>query len=304
MDKFGDIDLFVKVVENNGFAAAARIAGLSPASVTIKINRLEDHYGVRLLNRTTRRISLTEEGSEFYSRCLRILSEVQEAEEQLVSGKDSFYGSLKISAPVDFGQQYIAPLVGEFAVRHPSLEIQLDLSDRVVNLIEEGFDLGIRSGVLKDNRMVARKLASNKRTLCASPNYLKKFGTPTVPNDLKQHRCLTTIRDSEALSHWHFRSYDKDTSVSVQPTLTSNNGWQLRQWALSDHGIVLKSYWDVKADIEAKKLIPLLEGYVQDFEINGLDGGADLNVVYSSRAYLPERIRQFINVLVAEFSDD
>ncbi len=301
MDKFGDIDLFVKVVKNKGFAAAARVAGMSPASVTIKINRLEEHYGVRLLNRTTRRIALTEEGKKFYERCLHILSEVEEAEEQLVSGKESLCGSLKISAPVDLGQQYIAPLLAKFSEENPGLSVQLNLTDGVANLIEDGFDIGIRFGVLKDNRIVARKLSSNRRILCASPKYLEKYGTPKTPRDLSEHRCLTMVRKGEGLTQWHFKSSDEETSISISPALASNNGAQLRLWALSGFGIILKSYWDIKEDILSKKLVPLLENYVQDFELTGIDSNADLNVVYPNREYLPARARAFIDILVEQF---
>ena len=301
MDKLGDIDLFVKVVKNKGFAAAARKASMSPASVTVKINRLEAHYGVRLLNRTTRRVALTDEGKTFYEHCLRILSELEEAEEQLLSGKDSLHGSLKVSATFDLGQQYIAPLLAEFSEMHPDLSVELDLTDGVVNLIAQGFDLGVRFGVLNDDRMVARKLSSNHRLLCASPQYLKKYGSPHTPEDLSHHRCITMVRRSEALTQWHFKTADGESSISITPTLATNNGAQLRQWAVLGYGIVLKSFWDVKEDIRTGKLVPILENYTQDFESSGLDGGADLHVVYPSRAYLPERTRAFINLLIEAF---
>lgn len=303
MDKLGDIDLFVKVVKNKGFAAAARAAGMSPASVTTKINRLEEHYGVRLLNRTTRRVALTEEGKRFYEHCLRILSEIEEAEEQLVSGKNALCGSLKVSAPVDLGQQYIAPLLATFSETHPGLSIELELTDGMINLIEDGFDIGIRFGVLTDNRMVARKLSKNNRVVCASPEYLKKYGTPNTPEALSEHRCITMVRSSEALTQWHFKTTDSEISISINPALSTNNGAQLRQWAVAGYGIVLKSFWDVKEDIRSGKLVPLLEHYTQDFESSGLAGGADLNVVYPSREYLPERVRAFIDTLVVAFGD-
>lgn len=301
MDKFGDIDLFVKVVKYRSFAGAARAAHLSPASVTIKINRLEQHYGVRLLNRTTRRVALTEEGKGFYERCLHILSEVEEAEERLLSGKESFSGSLNVSASIDFGQQYIAPLLAKFSDIHPSLSIQLNLTDGVVNLIEDGFDIGIRSGVLQDNRMVARKLADNKRMLCASPSYINKYGLPKRPEDLNHHRCLTMIRNGEQLTEWYFKTANTNKSVLIQPAMTSNNGAQLRQWAILDKGIILKSYWDIKEDILSGKLKPILEEYVLDFESKGLFGGADLNIVYPGREFLPARVSAFINMLLEEF---
>jgi DNA-binding transcriptional LysR family regulator len=301
MDKFGDIDLFVRVVKNKGLAVTAREMSLSPASVTIKINRLEEYYGVKLLNRTTRQVSLTEEGKQFYERCLRILSEVDEAEEQLRTGRDSFSGPLSITAPVDIGQQHIAPLLAKFAEQHPGITATLHLNDGVVNLLDSGFDLGVRFGVLKDNRMIARKLASNKRVVCASPRYLKKHGMPKTPEDLLNHRCLTMIRKGEPLTEWHFSIKGKRQGVAVNSFLSSNNGAQIKNWAVAGHGIALKSIWDIQDQLKTKKLNLILEDYAQDFEAAGIDNDANLNVVYLSREYLPERVRAFIEVLLNHF---
>lgn len=301
MDKLGDIDLFVKIVKNKGFAAAARAAGMSPASVTIKVNRLEEYYGVRLLNRTTRRVALTEEGKQFYQQCLHILSELRQAEELLLSGRDSLCGSLKISAPVDLGQQYIAPALARFSEQNPGLSTQLNLTDGVVNLIEEGFDLGIRYGVLHDSRMVARRLCKNRRLLCASPKYVQRYGHPETPEDLSNHRCLTMIRKNEELTQWYFNTPERETLVSINPALSSNSGAQLRQWAISGYGIVLKSFWDIKDDLQSGRLLTLLDNHTQDFEPNGVVSGADLHIVYPSRAFLPERVRAFIDILIKEF---
>lgn len=142
----------------------------------------------------------------------------------------------------------------------------------MINLIEDGFDIGVRFGVLTDNRMVARRLSKNKRVVCAAPEYLKKYGAPKTPQDLSQHRCITMVRSSQALTQWHFKTAGGETSVSIHPALSTNNGAQLREWAVAGHGIVLKSFWDVKADISSGKLVLLLEDYTQDFEASGLAG--------------------------------
>lgn len=303
MDKFGDIELFVRVVKNKGLAAAAREVSLSPASVTIKINRLEAYYGVRLLTRTTRQVTLTEEGKLFYERCLRILCEVDEAEEQLKTGRDSFSGPLNVTASVDIGQQHIAPLLAKFSEKHSGIKAKLHLSDGVINLQEDGFDLGIRFGVLKDNRMIARKLANNKRVLCASPRYLKKYGIPKKPLDLANHRCLTMIRQGEPLTEWYFNVYEKQQTIVVNSALSSNDGAQIRRWAIEGYGIALKSFWDIQGQLKTKELQLILERYTQDFEAAGIENNADLNVVYPNREYLPERVRAFIKLLIDHFND-
>lgn len=301
MDKFGDIDLFVKVVNNKGLATTAREMNISPASVTIKLNRLERYYGVRLLNRTTRQISLTEEGKLFYERCLRILSDMHEAEELLRTGRDSFSGPLNITAPVDIGQQHIAPLLAKFSEQHPGITAKLHLYDGVSNLIESDFDLGIRFGVLQDNRMIARRLASNQRVLCASPDYLKKFGDPKTPKDLVKHRCITMIRQGEPLTEWYFSFDSEIQNISVNPVLSSNNGAQVRAWAVDGYGIALKSLWDVREQLETGELVRVLDHYRHNFDAKGVKSNADLNVLYSSRKYLPERVRAFISLLIEYF---
>lgn len=169
--------------------------------------------------------------------------------------------------------------------------------------MEESFDLGIRFGILKDNRMVARKLAKNHRVSCASSEYLKKISAPSKPEDLKGHRCITMIRQGERFTEWYFNIKGNKQTIHVNSALSSNDGAQIRQWALAGYGIALKSIWDIKSDLESKKLVTLLDKYTQDFESDGTDGGADLNVVYFSRDYLPERTRSFIELLLDHFSD-
>jgi len=300
MDKFGDIELFVKIVRHNGLASAGKELGLSPASITGRLNRLETSYGVRLLNRTTRRIALTEEGRSFYESCVRILSDVHEAEEKLMTGRDQLSGSLKISTTFDLGKQQIAPLLGHFAKQNPNIRAHLNLDDDMVNLVEDEFDLAIRYGALQDSRMVARKLTDNYRVLCAAPAYLKENGPPSSPSDLKNHRCLAMVREKQTITHWHFNKQGQDLSVDIMPSLTSNNGAQIREWALSGLGIALKSYWDIKSDLDAGRLELVLKEYRKSS--TAAQDNPNLYIVYPTRKFLPARTKAFIDLLIDHFA--
>ena len=302
MNKLGDMDLFVRVIKNGGLAVAGREVGLSPARMTARMNGLEERYGVRLINRTTRRISLTDEGREFYVSCERILAEVEQAETQLQTGQKSFVGPLRVTATSDLGQQHIAPILSKFVEDHPEVRPTLCLTDGIVNIAEEGFDLGVRYGVLSNSAMVARKLASSRRVLCASPDYVKRKGLPATPDELANHDCLAMVRASEPLTTWYFKTADGEQSISIQAARASNDGALIRRWALEGAGIALKSFWDVANDLKAKRLVTVLDDYTQDFESKGVSGGADLHVIYPSRTYLPQRTRGFIDVLSEYFS--
>lgn len=302
MDKLGDIDLFVRVVKNEGLAAAGREVGLSPARMTARINGLEERYGVRLLNRSTRQISLTDEGRKFYASCERIMAEVEQAETSLQTGQTSFSGPLRITAPSDLGQQHVAPVLSRFVDKHPDITPYLYLSDGVINLAEDGFDLGVRSGVLVDSTLIARRLASNRRVLCASPDYLKRKGTPMTPEELANHDCLTMVRMTEPLTTWYFQIADENESVTIQAARTSNDGALIRRWAVEGAGIALKSYWDIAADLKEKRLVTVMNNYTHDFERTGTSGGADLHAIYPSRKFIPQRTQGFIDALAEHFS--
>jgi len=302
MDKLGDFRLFVKIVQHNGLALAGRELGMSPASVTARLNRLESGYGVRLLNRTTRRVALTDEGRAFYASCLQIIRDVDEAEERLVIGKTDLSGAIKVSATFDLGRQQIAPMVAEFSHQYPKVSIQLHFADHLVDLIAGEYDLGIRYGTLNDSGFVARKLARNHRILCASPEYIIKHGNPSRPDELAGHRCMTLIREQQAHTYWHFSNSYEQASVQIHPTLQSNDGGQLRLWALEGLGIALKSYWDIKSDLVAGRLVPILQDYRQNWGALNDDGQSDIYAVYPGRSYLPERTKVFIDQLSRHFS--
>jgi len=196
----------------------------------------------------------------------------------------------------------IEPLLSAFVGEHPEISPQILLSDNVVNLVEENFDLGIRYGYLEDSSLVARKLAPSHRVLCASPDYIKKMGMPQQPNELENHQCITLIRDANPMTTWYFKQDGDVISVPIHSTRATNDGALMRQWALEGAGIALKSIWDVRDDVIAKRLVLVLSEYRPDFANSAALGTADLNAVYPKREYLPLRTRKFIDMLVEHFA--
>ncbi len=298
MGAIDNMQLFVRVVKTGGLAAAGRQIGLSPASMTARINALEQHYNTRLLLRTTRRISLTDAGQRFYDACLRVLAEVEQAEASLKSDEASLSGQLRITAPSDFGRQYVAPALSEFVQQHPAVTPYLHLTDGVVNLVEHGYDLGVRFGNLPDSNLIVRPLADNHRVLVASPGYLKKQGIPEHPNDLEKHRCLVMERLSEPLNEWHFHTGKSRQTIKVEPAFTSNDGAIIRYWALSGKGIAYKSIWDVQHDIDAGNLQTMLDDFVLGFQPSDIEK-TGLQLVYPNRKYLPAQVTGFIKYFKA-----
>ncbi len=301
MDKLGDIELFINIVKHKGLAAAGREQGLSPASVTARLNRLEKNYGVRLLNRTTRSVTLTEEGRRFFNSCVRILADMKQAEEWLTTGQSALAGRLKITATIDLGRNEIAPLLKDFVQQYPDVSVHLTLIDERVNLVEGGYDLAIRYGSMQDSSLIARKLASSKRMLCASPEYLKKHGHPKKPEDLKNHYCVAMEQEEKYLQRWYFVRDGVKSSHVIDMVMSSNDGGQVRQWALDGLGIAIKSYWDIRADLKSGRLVELLEDYNSGYTPRTDNSNVDLYAVYISREFLPERTRIFINLLLEHF---
>ena len=303
MDKFGDIELFINIVKHKGLAAAGREQGLSPASATARLNRLEKSYGVRLLNRTTRSVTLTEEGRAFYESCVRILADVQQAEERLTTGQSALAGRLKVTATNDLGRNEIAPLLKKFIEKYPNVSVHLTLVDDLVNLVDGGYDLAIRYGAMTDSSLIARKLAVSERMLCATPAYLEKHGNPKTPEDLKDHCCIAMEREEQYLQRWHFTKDGVKSSHDIDMIMSSNDGGQVRQWALDGLGIAIKSYWDIRTDLDSGRLISLLESYNPSYAPRTGDYNSDLYAVYISRDFLPERTRMFINLLIEHFQE-
>lgn len=312
MNKLGDMELFVHVIKNNGLAAAGRELGFSPASMSTRMNKLEARYGTRLLNRSTRHISLTEAGQQFYDACVRILADVNEVESEILGNQSELKGSLRITAPSDIGRQLVMPVLSKFVVNNPAIHPYLHLCDGVMNIMEEGYDCAIRYGSLPDSTLVARKLTNNHRVLCASPEYIKRKGTPKTPQDLIHHDCISLVNGSEPLTNWFFKTAEGIESILIKATRSSNDGAVARHWALEGAGIVLKSYLEVSDDIKQKRLQIVLEDFSVDFkkEISAKHNTvasspvANLYIVYPSRQFLPRRVKAFIEELQSAFESN
>ncbi|MBW3531351.1 LysR family transcriptional regulator [Shewanella sp. SW36] len=301
MDKFSDMALFISIVKHQGLAAAGRELGLSPATVTARLQALEDRYGVKLLNRSTRHLSLTDSGALYHQACLGIIENVKETENLLQNGVKEVKGTLKIAAPKDIGKQYILPILSAFTDRYPDIVPYLYLNDNLSNIAESGIDVVIRYGDLTDSNLILRRLAPSRRVLCASPEYLARKGTPVKPQDLSHHDCLAMLRSNEELKTWHFQDQEGRNSVTVTPKRFSDDGEVIRCWALEGAGIALKSLLDVQNDINQQRLVTVLNGYMKNFNSSTTVSSADLNVVYISRQYQPKRLRLFLDFLFEQF---
>ena len=295
MSSLNEMAVFAKTVTTASLSAAARELGVSTAAVSRKLASLEARLGVRLLNRTTRRIALTDEGARYYEACVRILAEIEEAEAQAAARRLEPQGILKVALPATFGHKHIAPLIPEFSRRYPSIQLTLSLSDRAINVIDEGFDLAIRIAELQDSSLAARKLAPNPRVVCASPAYLVRHGTPEVPADLVRHSCLTI---TEFQMTWDYKDpQGKSGSVRVSGGYACDSWEVLRVWAVAGLGIALKSLWDVRRELEDGSLVRLLPDYTF---------GSDVGIyaVYPHRRFLPAKTRVFIDFLAESFGPE
>lgn len=289
MNLLRGMTIFVEVVEVGTMAGAAASLGVSATVVSSWVAQLEDYLGVRLLERTTRRTRITQEGQEYYHRCKQILADIEEAGEAVTVGRSTPRGMLRITAPVALGRRQVAPLVPAYKERYPEVRIELVLSDRIVDLEEEGFDLAVRSWRPQDSHLIARRLAPLHRVVCAAPNYLKRHGTPRVPADLAGHRCLTLGSGRQSDDVWHFKGETGPESVHVSGDLTSNNTEVLAEWALAGMGLAMKSTWDVVDEIRDGRLVVVLSEYMIEEHA--------LYALYPDRRYLPARVRTFIDFM-------
>ena len=292
MDKLKAFDTFVSVATKGSLTAAARGEGVAPAIIGRRLDALEEHLGVKLLVRTTRRITLTHEGSAFLEDCQRLLSDVANAEASVSAGGVKASGHLRITAPAGFGRRHVAPLVPKFRELHPDVTISLNLSDRVVDLAGEGFDCAVRVGDLPDSSLVSVRMADNRRLCVATPAYLARRGTPEQPSDLLQHDCLTLSSDASQTRGWAFRMEGSTNEViHLRPggPLDCSDGQVLHDWCLAGYGIAWRSTWEVEAEIQAGQLVAVLEEFAAP--PNGIF------VVFPQRKHLPLRVRLWIDHL-------
>jgi DNA-binding transcriptional LysR family regulator len=285
MERSGEMEVFVRVVQEGAFAAAARSLDLTPSAVSKLIARLEARLGVRLLVRTTRALRLTEEGEAYHRAALHILRQLDEADQQIATG--AVRGRLRVNASIPFGTMFVAPMIPAFLERNPDLIVDLSFTDDVVDLLAQRTDVAIRMGTLAESALIARKLGESRRVVCAAPNYLARKGTPETPEDLRDHECLTfNFRRSN--SGWTFRWNGRDIQHPVSGNLQVNNGETMRQMTLAGAGIARLGMFHVAADIAAGTLVPLLEAYNPgDLEM--------VHAVYVGGGQVPRRVRVFID---------
>ncbi|MEM9707509.1 MAG: LysR family transcriptional regulator [Pseudomonadota bacterium] len=254
-----NLRLFMTIAEKGSLVAAARETGMSTTTVSERLAALEAHYGVVLFNRTTRSISLTEEGRTLLDGAKPLLGEVADLDARIRHGAETLSGPIRISAPIDLGRNVVSQAMSSFLAENPAVSIELSLSDGYVDLVGQGFDLAVRFGNITDSSLRVRSLGSYLRYVCAAPSYLEKHGVPTKAEDLAEHNCLV-MRFGETLDNvWEFNAGAKRIQVTVSGNRVVNDGWLIRSWALAGEGIVLKSELDVGADIRAGDLVPLLE---------------------------------------------
>lgn len=294
MDQFKQISTFVDVVAKGSLSASARSEGIAPAMIGRRLDALEERLGVKLLQRTTRRIALTDEGVSFLEDCQRILAELQNAEAAVSERSAKATGHLTISAPAGFGRQHVAPLVPSFLTEHRDVTMSLSLNDRVVDLIGEGIDIAIRIAALSDSNLVGVKLADNRRVVVASPSYLKRHGTPRGLEELLRHNCLT-IGSGGSQRGWTFRQNGKNITIKIAGNMECNDGAVLHDWALAGRGLAWRSMWEVDAAINNGQLVTVLDEFAAP--------GNDIYAVFAQRRHLPLRIRVFVDYLRRAYSD-
>jgi len=294
LDTFAGMRAFHAVVESGGFAAAAAKLGISRALVSKRVAALEQELGARLLSRTTRRVALTEAGAAFHRRGAELLGGFDQARAELSELQEEPTGTLKVNAPMSFGTRYLAPMLGGFLAACPGVGLQLVLNDRFVDLLEEGFDVAIRIGALRDSSLIARKLAPTRNLLCAAPDYLARHGTPRRPSDLADHRCLHYGYLSSG-TRWRFTGPRGPAHVTVRPVMTANNGDVLARAAADGQGIVLGPDFIVADDLAAGRLVPLLRAFRPSENA--------IHAVWPAGAAPTAKLRRFIDHLAAHFAD-
>jgi DNA-binding transcriptional LysR family regulator len=295
MDRLKQIESFAAVATKGSLTAAARAEGVAPAVIGRRIDALEERLGVKLLVRTTRKISLTHEGSAFLEDCQRLLADLANAEASVSAGGVKASGHLRITAPAGFGRRHVAPLVPGFIAQHPDVSLSLNLSDRVVDIVNESFDCAIRVGDLPDSSLVSVRLADNRRLCVATPAYLKRAGTPKSPAELGQHQCLTLSSDASQTRGWAFVVGGEVTHLRPSGRLDCSDGQVLHDWCLGGLGIAWRSTWEVESEIASGKLMAVLEDFAAP--PNGI------YAVFPQRKHLPLRVRLWIDFIKHSYGD-
>src|ERR1022692_1536898 len=293
MDRLHAIAAFAKVVESGSFARAAERLDVSVSSISRLVSELEAHLGARLLNRTTRRLSLTESGRAFYERCVQLLADLEEAEELAGAGAAHLRGTLRLTCGTTFGTRHLAAAIAEFIGRHPQMRFDVELSDRVVDLVDEGFDAAVRIGRIGSQQLVGRKIGETRQVCCASPAYLERHGVPQLPEDLTGHACLT-YEHSPQKNVWPFQDRTgTDRSVRIDGPVHANSGRFLVAMAVAGVAITIAPDFIVAPDVRAGRLVALLRGFEA--------APANIYVAYPSRRHLSAKVRAFADFLALRY---
>jgi len=289
MDKLKQIEAFIAVVEHGSMAAAALTQDVTPVMIGRRINALEARLGVKLLHRSTRRIAVTEQGAVFMEQCKKALGELDRAELLVAEGRHKATGHLIVSAPAAFGRKHVAPHAPDFLRANPDVRISFNLTDRVVDLVREGYDVGIRIGGAIDPNFVAIRLASNKRVVCGTPAYFAKHGVPRTLDDLARHNCLAFNLQGGQQRGWYFQQNGKAVAVKVNGNLDCNDGELLHRWMGEGLGLGWRSTWEIQPELESGALMTVLDDYaLPDY---------DILAVYPQQRPVPAKIRFFIEHL-------
>lgn len=286
------LKLFVRIATTHNISMAGQELNLSPAVASSYINKLEEKLGVRLMHRTTRKVSLTEEGTAFLPHAEDVLSSVEAARASVGAGNTSPSGTLRITAPSSFGRLHIVPAMKGFLARYPELTIDLRLTDTIVDMVEGGFDIAIRNSELKDSTMIARRLATDQRVLCASPTYLEEHGTPASPRELRHHSCLHLT----GLESWVFSTSDGQMTIKTRGSFRTDHGEALRDACVGGLGITVNSIWNIYEHLKRGELVQILEDYP-------LVSDTAVWAVYPSSRLLAPKVRAFIDYFVAYYGD-
>lgn len=289
MNTDSELAFFCLLVKQGSLAATARELNLTPPAVSRRLSQLEERLGVRLLNRTTRRISLTSEGEVYFGNAQRILSDIDEMERLVSSSRAAPKGLLRVNAPLGFGRSYIGPAISAFTKTYPDVDVQLHLTDRPVNLPDEAIDVSIRFGDLPDSRLIAKKIAANRRLLCASPAYLRAAGQPNFPHELTQHQCIVLRQNEAAYGNWRLSRGKQTETIKVHGKLSTNDGEVAINWALEGHGILMRAEWDVAKYLRSGRLVQVLADYETP--------PADVYAVYLERLNLSAKVAYFVEHL-------
>ncbi len=289
MDKLKQMQAFTSAVELGSLSRAAQAVGVSPAMLGRRVDALERRLGVRLLHRSTRHLTLTDEGLLFLERCRRVFAELELAEELMTTSRESAVGHLRVTAPAGFGRRHVAVHAASFMADNPKVQLSFDLTDQVVDVARQGYDLGIRIGAVADTDLVAIRLAANRRAVCAAPAYLAKHGVPRQLSDLQQHNCLVFTPQGGQSGGWSFHKDGKPATIRVRGNPDCNDGEMLHRWSRAGLGLAWRSTWEIQRELNRGELLTVLDEFaLPDY---------DVRAVYPQQRHIPAKVRFFVEHL-------